>query len=402
MNKKQTIGINIILLGFVSLITDASSEIITPLMPFFIERVLGITIGVSLIIGFIGNLGESLSSIFKAIAGYWSDKIRRKKPFVAAGYSLSATSKLFFPLASTWEEVSIIKVFERGGKGIRDAPRDAIIAESSEKKKGRGFGIHRAFDSLGAIIGSMLAFLFILVLYPKSGEAGISELIRFIFLFAAILAFFALIPLLWVKDEKKQTTSGYKLGLRNLPRHYYYIIIITGLFALGNFTILLFLYHVCLRYSGILHYMVPILFYVLFNIIYTSFSIPGGNLADKYGKGKILTVGYGLFSLACTTFIFSESELLFILGFGLLGLSFALIDTVQRAYISDGVPPEIRGTALGTFHMIIGLATLPAGIIAGFLHGIDPTYAFIYGAIIALASMLLLMVYSKIHKTSGT
>ena len=399
MNNKEKIGFNIILLGIVSLITDASSEMIIPLLPFFIEKILGITVGVGLIIGFIGNLGDSLSSILKAISGFWSDKIRRKKPFVVAGYSVSATSKLFFPLCLTWENITVVRVFERTGKGVRDAPRDAIIAESAEKKKGKGFGIHRALDSLGAIIGASMAFLFVFILNPRTGEAGVLDLVKWIFIFAAILAFFALIPLIFVKDRREKTPTGYKIGIRKLPRQYFFIVLITGLFAFGNFTVLIFLFHVGRFYSGGWHYLMPILLYVFFNVIYTSLSIPIGNLADKHGKGKMLTIGYGIFGLTCMCFIFAQELILFGLCFGILGLSFAFIDGVQRAYISDSVPPEVRGTALGTFHMTIGLLALPAGILAGLLYDVNPTYTFIYGAVFALVAMLLLSIFYKRYQT---
>lgn len=399
MNNQEKLGFNIILLGLVSLITDASSEIIIPLIPFFLKFLGGAAIGVGLIIGIVGGLRDSLSSILKGASGYWSDKINRKKPFVVAGYSISAGSKLFFPLAETWEQVTIINVIERAGKGIRNAPRDAIIAESSEKKKGKGFGIHRAMDSAGAIIGSFFAFIFILIFHPETGVEKL-DVMRWIFLGAAIIAFFALIPLMYVKEKSQRAPLKYKIGFKRLPREYYFVLCIMGLFAFGNFTNLFSIIYVGSCFPPELELLIPLILYIWFNVVYTIFSIPVGNLADKYGKGKILSFGYGFFSLTCLIFIFSRSLLPFILAFAIYGISYAFIDAVQRAYIADLVPTEVRGAALGTFHMVIGLAALPAGILAGILYDLDPTHTstFLYGMIIGLISVIFLVIYIKTYK----
>ncbi len=364
-------------------------------MPFF----LSFFGGTGIIVGIVGGLRDSLSSILKGLSGYWSDKIRRKKPFVATGYAISAASKMFFPIAGTWEQVTLINVCERTGKGIRDAPRDAIIAESSEGKKGKGFGIHRAMDTAGAILGAVIAFLLILIFKPHTGGL---ESMQLIFFAAAIIAFFSLIPLIFVKEKPLKAPSKYKIGFRNLPRNYYFILLIVALFALGNFTIFFMILFAGSFFMGELGILIPLLLYILFNITYTVFSIPSGVLADKYGNGKILSYGYGFFSLTCVIFIFCQSiSLLLIFGFAILGLAFAFIDTVQRAYISDLVPQEIRGTALGTFHMVIGLAALPAGLLAGFMYDqINPIAPFIYGAIIGLISMSLLLIYIKKLKSA--
>ncbi|MHA1650106.1 MAG: MFS transporter, partial [Candidatus Helarchaeota archaeon] len=388
----------IILLGLVSLITDASSEIIFPLMPFFLEILGGTAIGTGILIGLIGGLGDSLSSILKAVSGFWSDKIRRKKPFVVAGYSISATSKIFFPLSTNAGHVAIVRVFERTGKGIRDAPRDAIIADSSEEKKGRGFGIHRALDSAGAVIGAIIALLFILFFRPQTGGDELLYVLRITFFFAAGLAFFALIPLIFVKSKPGKVLSKYKVGFKNLPRYYWFLLIIIGLFAFGNFTYMFFVFQTSAFFPAEWKYITPIALYILFNIVYTSLSIPGGNLSDKIGKGNVLIIGYGFFGLTCLAFIFSIALPLFIVGFCLYGVALAFIDSVQRAFISDIVPPELRGTALGTFHMVIGLAALPAGIIAGLFYDINPTITFIYGLTIAIASIVLLTIFLKTNE----
>lgn len=369
-------------------------------MPFFLEIIGGTAIGTGLLIGIIGGLGDSLSSVLKALSGTWSDKIHRKKPFVAAGYAISATSKIFFPLSNTAGQVAIVRVAERTGKGIRDAPRDAIIAESSGATMGTGFGIHRALDTSGAIIGSIIALVFIVIYHPQNPDAELLMVLKITFFFAAILAFFALIPLIFVKSEAKSSPAKYKIGFRNLPRNFWYLVLIMGFFAFGNFTYMFFIFQTSQLFTLELAFVIPLALYIGFNVIYTVFSIPGGKLSDNIGKGNVLIIGYGFFALTCLTFIFSTTLIPFILGFCFYGIALALIDTVQRAFISDIIDKEVRGTALGTFHMITGLAALPAGIIAGLLYDFNPISTFVYGVIIGLASLFLLLIYlKKIHSS---
>ncbi|MHA1264116.1 MAG: MFS transporter [Candidatus Helarchaeota archaeon] len=388
---------NIILLGFTSLINDTSSEIIFPLLPFFLLAIGGSeVIGIGLILGLVGGLGDGVASVLKAISGYWSDKIHKKKPFVMAGYSISAVSKIFFPISQTWEQVTIVRIVERTGKGIRNAPRDAIIAESSEEKKGRGFGIHRAMDTAGAFLGGVILLFFILYFGIESGTD--IAFMQTVLIFAAILAFFALIPLIFVKTKGTVKPSGFNVGFKNLPRKFFLVLIVTGLFAFGNFTYMFFIIQVRPFFVGT-ELFIATLLYILFNLTYTLFSIPAGNLSDSFGKSNVLVLGYGLFSLTCLIFIFSQSLVLFILGFAVYGTALAFVDGVQRAFISDLVPQELRGTALGTFHMITGLAAIPAGIIAGFLFSyVGAIYTFIYGAVIGGISLILLLFLTKEFK----
>ena len=172
---------NILLLGFVSLLNDISSEIIQPVLPLFIAS-LG---GGSLAVGLIGGISDGLPSLLKVLAGCWSDRLGKRKPLVVAGYALSAVGKLFLPAATTWQQVFLLKTLERSGKGVRSAPRDAMISESTDKSnRGRGFGLHRAMDSTGAVIGSILAYLL--------WQGGMSY--SSIFMVAGVLSVLALLP----------------------------------------------------------------------------------------------------------------------------------------------------------------------------------------------------------------
>jgi MFS family permease len=375
---------NIYLLGLVSFINDTASNIILPILPFFIDSIGG----GGLAVGLISGLGESVASLFKMLSGYWSDKLGKRKPFVFYGYLTAAISKFMFAFAQTWPHVLVLKVAERFGKGLRAAPRDAILAASTEKeKRGKGFGIHRAMDSGGAVLGSVLAFVLFWYL-------GLN--FREIFLAAGVIAVMSLIPLFSVKEkvsEKKKTSL--KIGLKGLQKPLRVFMVIAALFALGNFSYMFFVLKSEIYFEGRLAIGIPILLYVLYNTSYTVFAIPSGILSDKIGRRYVLFTGYGLFGLVCIGFIYADSLLFFMILFILFGLNYALVNANERAFVSDLAQEELRGTALGTFHMLTSTAALPAGIFVGFIWDMDTTYPFIYGAVISLLVLILFLILCR-------
>ena len=383
------LGINIALLGMASFITDVSSDMIQPILPLFIIA-LG---GAGLAVGLIGGLGDSIAGVLKILSGYISDKTGRRKPFVVAGYGSSSVSKLFFPTSSAWAHMLALRPIERIGKGLRTAPRDAIIADSAAQEiRGKAFGLHRALDSAGAILGSSLA----LALYWFLGWDFPS-----ILLVAALIAFVALVPLVFVREvprDPKPTTLS--ISLRALPGHLRFFVLVATLFALGNFTYMFFILKGWDVLPSDTADIVIILLYIWFNIVYTAFSTPSGMLSDKIGRKAVLLLGYLLFGVTCVVIILPSSLELLIIVFTLYGLVNALIEGTQRALASDLVESKLRGTALGTFHTAVSLATLPAGIFAGLLwEYVDPVATFVYGASLALISVVLLAFvrYPKTH-----
>ncbi|OYT43907.1 MFS transporter [Candidatus Bathyarchaeota archaeon ex4484_40] len=344
---------------------------IWPILPMFITSIGG----GGLAVGLIGGLGESVSSILKVFSGYWSDRLGRRKILVTSGYALSSVSKALFPFVGSWIHLLILRPIERVGKGLRTAPRDV------------SFGIHRALDTSGALLGSFLAFIFVWFLNLN---------FRSILLIAAAIGFFALVPLIPVREAKAngKGAAPFKIGLKELGKPFKLFIAIVTLFTLGNFSYMFFI----LRARDVFYAVfperlaeaIPILLYILFNISYALFSIPLGRVSDRIGKGKVLIIGYVIFALTCIGFIFSETLQLFVALFLMYGLFHASVDAVQRAYASDLAPEEWRGTALGTFHASIGLATLPASTIAGILWDIEPKLTFAFGASLALAAACLL------------
>lgn len=372
------------LLGLTSLLTDFGSEMIMPILLLFIVSLGGAGIAVGLIAG----IGDSLSSLLKVFSGYWSDKTGRRKPFVALGYASSATAKLFFPLSTHWLHLAILRPIERVGKGVRTAPRDALIAESVRVGvMGKGFGFHRAMDTAGAVLGSFSAFLLVWVW-------GLN--LRTILLVAALISFTALIPLIWVREasvrQGKPRISSLKMSFKGVPKRLKLFILAATIFALAEFSYMFFLLRVSgfLAGAGVEYVAMPILLYVLFNIVYAVFAFPSGMLADKFGRLRMVVMGYLLFAATCLGFAWSGSLPLYILLFVAYGLVYALVEGNVRAYVSELSPPPIKGTVLGAFHTSVGLAALPANILAGTLWQLSsPTATFLYGAMLsALAAIL--------------
>jgi len=377
----KRISANILLLGIVSFLNDLSSEMIMPILPMFITA-LG---GAGLIVGLIGGLRDSISSVLKVFAGYWSDKSGKRKIFVSSGYLISALFKISLAFSKIWQHILVFASLERIGKGLRTAPRDAIIADSLPKERGKGFGIHRAMDTSGAITGSIVVFL----LFWFFGFN-----FKSIILIAAILAFLSLIPLYFVKERKRKLQNiNLKISLKNLPQSLKLFILISGIFALANFSYMFFILRAQEFFVGKLSIGIPILLYILFNIFYAVFAIPFGRLSDKIGRKKVIVFGYLLFSLTSLGFAFFNSLIAFIVLFALYGMVYAIVDGNQRAYVSDLSSEELRATALGTFHTTIGLTALPASLIAGFLWQINPSITFIYGTVISIISVGLFIIF---------
>ena len=359
---------------------------IMPILPMFITA-LG---GSGLIIGLIGGLRNSISSILKVFCGYFSDKTGKRKIFVSSGYLTSSIFKLLLSFSKSWQHILLFASFERIGKGLRTSPRDAIIAESMPKQRGKGFGIHRALDTLGAIFGSVAVFL----LFWLFGFEFQS-----IILIASLLAFLSLIPLYFVKEKKRRPQKiTLKIGLKNLSKPLKLFILISGIFSLANFSYMFFILRAQEFFTGKLSIGIPILLYILFNIFYALFAIPFGILSDKVGRRKVIVLGYFLFSLTSLAFAFLNSLTAFIVLFALYGIVYALIEGNQRAYVADLSSEKLRATALGTFHTINGLIALPASLLAGYLWQINPTITFVYGFAISIISVILFIVFRNYFK----
>jgi len=385
MKNKFGISKNVFVLGLVSFFNDVASEMIYPIVPIFLTSILGAPVA---IVGLIEGIAESTASILKVVSGWLSDKLQKRKPFVVAGYSFSAISKILLSLAFSWPFVLFARFVDRFGKGTRTSARDALIAESSETStRGKSFGFHRALDTLGAVVGPLAAL---------SAIHFLDNQFRLIFFLAFIPASIGILLLLFfVKEKKKEVNSApvFHFNWRNLDPSFKIFLLISFIFALGNSSDAFLI----LRAQNLgLSVILVVLAYVLFNFTYALFSMPAGIISDKIGPKKVLLGGFLLFSAVYLFFGLAHSSLFLWFLFPIYGIYMALTEGVGKAYISNLVPQEKTGTAFGIYQTTIGLCTFFASLIAGLLWTyIGVSVPFIFGSITAIISALLFIVLEK-------
>ncbi|MDM7934431.1 MAG: MFS transporter [Methanothrix sp.] len=375
---------NILLLGLVSLLNDISSEIIQPILPLLITS-LG---GGSLAVGLIGGLSDGLPSLLQLVSGYWSDRTGKRKPLVIAGYAISAASKLLLPLSAGWQHVLLLRSLERCGKGVRTAPRDALICESADTAhRGRGFGLHRAMDSLGAVIGALLAYLL--------WRSGLS--LSSIILLAGALALLALLPFQGVREGPRASPAA-RMDPPDLPPDLLAFIAIASLFALGNFSYMFFLLRAGQLLSGGDATGYTLLLYVLFNLVYSSLSIPVGRWSDRSGRRAVLALGYALFAVTAVGFASASSPLMLTPLFILYGAVNALVSGSQSAFVSDLSRSSARSTSLGLYYGAVGISSVLSGLLAGLIwEMLGPAAAFLFGALPASLAALAIMLMRDVR-----
>jgi MFS family permease len=349
---------NVTALGLVSFFTDFSTEMVLGVLPLFLISTLGAS---RAILGAVEGSAELTSYAFRMVSGSLSDKVGKRKIFVLAGYAASTASKPFFAGATGWVDVFLVRTSDRVGKGLRTAPRDALIADSvPESKAGRAFGIHRTIDQMGAIVGPVAAFVLLQVID-----------IRGIFLVSLIPGAIALLILVvFVREvavkRPARTTILSNIGSlvkRNKP--FLFLLVVSGLFSLGAFNFSF----VLLRASdlGVQKDTVPLV-YAAINIAHAAIGIPSGILADRIGKEKVLVVGYGVFitSAILMTTLAGNEFYAYVIAI-VFGAYAGISETVQRAVVPRFVPSELRGTAFGLFNLVIGACFFVSNIVFGFL-----------------------------------
>ncbi|MFA5117765.1 MAG: MFS transporter [Candidatus Omnitrophota bacterium] len=376
---------NIIVLGITSLLIDISSEMVYPLLPVYLVTTLGAS---PAILGVIEGIAESLASLLKVFSGYFSDKIKQRKPFTILGYSGSAIGKIFLVISTGWGYVLWGRIIDRLGKGIRTAPRDALIADSApDGKKGAAFGLHRAMDTLGATTGVILAY-FLIVNYKGD--------FKNVFLLSLIPAFLGVAFLFFVREKKSPLVSSkakvqFKWGMLNKKLKLF--LLFTFLFTLGNSSNQFLL----LRAKD-LGSPLPqvILLYLVYNVVYFLVAYPAARLSDKIGRRKLLVLGYLFYGLVYIGFAFNHSVSMLWWLFGTYGLYMGFTEGVEKALVADVAPSELRATAIGLHATLVGIGLLPASLLAGFLWKLfGPAVPFYFGGIMGIISSIGLWVILK-------
>lgn len=400
--RRKIFGLNpnIFFLGLISFLTDVSSEMIFTLLPLFLANVLG---AATVIIGFIEGVAESTASLLRIFSGWLSDKLGRRKSLAFIGYGLSTLAKPFMYLATTWGVVLGIRFTDRLGKGLRTAPRDALVADSvSAMERGRGFGFHRAMDTAGAAIGLIGAVVVVFLL-----QRGALELVRdtyqWLVLIGIVPAVLALFIFIFVHEPRRgrerqrnagfgtsQSSPSCQPAKTGFDIRFKLFLGIVFLFTLGNSSDAFLILRAQNVGNCILYILLML---VLFNIVYAAVSTPAGILSDRLGRRRIIVLGWLIYAATYLGFALASVSWQIWFLFALYGVYYGLAEGVARAFVADLVPQERRGTAYGLFHGIVGITLLPASIIAGWLwQTVSPAAPFYFGACLAFLAMVGLLV----------
>jgi len=378
------------LLGWVSFFTDTASEMIYPLLPLFLTRVLGAG---AMSLGVIEGVADAANSVLKIISGRLADRWGAPKPLVLAGYGISSAVRPFIALASTWIHVLGLRFTDRLGKGIRGAPRDAMLATfADESNRGQVFGFHRAMDHAGAVCGPLIASAF-LYFYP--GEY------RTLFALTIIPGIIVIVVLLRVPDTRRPRSHGPARIEANteraaessvqapLPRAFYTAMAIILLFSLGNASDAFLL----LRFAdvGIQDFWIPFLWSAI-HIVKSTSSVIGGHWSDRLGRRQVIGAGWLVYAAVYAAFAFTESAPVLVVVFLLYGLYFGLSEGVEKAWVADLAPATARGTAFGIYNALLGAGALGASLLFGLIWTrVSPPAAFLTGAGFAIAATALLL-----------
>ncbi len=367
---------NVVLLSITSFLNDLSSELIFSLLPLLVKE-MG---GEGLAIGLLSGLRELISNLIKPLSGAISDAFKRRKTLVFIGYTASSIFKLLIALSNSVSQLILFSSLERIGKGIRTAPRDALL--SFGREKGKSFGIHRSADTIGALLGVLLALTLLKSGFPLKKAV----------LFGALISFLSLIPILFVKEDQREETKRNRD--REVPSSVEYkpLLIIFSLFSLGAVSPMFLIYQTDVLSSS----ETAISLYLILNITYLLTSYPSGALSEKVGRERIISVGYLLIGLSLII-LSTDSERLMVGSFILYGAGLGITDVVQRALIGDLFHREKRGTGYGIFQGAMGLSSLLGNLLFGYLlDTLGSKSFFLSSTLCILSSGLILRIKQRI------
>ncbi|HZP26300.1 MAG TPA: MFS transporter [Dehalococcoidia bacterium] len=378
---------SVLVLGLVSFLTDISSEMVYPLVPLFLTSSLGAPAAA---VGLIEGLAESSTAFLRAASGWLSDRVGARKPLVFAGYSLSSLGKLVLALSYIWPVVLLARTIDRAGKGIRTAPRDALIADVTPlAQRGRAFGFHRAADTAGAVLGPAFAIALL---------AATDNHYRLIFLLAVIPAVLGVSVIPLARERRASASRAVeRVPLRSLGLTFYVFLAVSALFAFGNSSdvfLILRARDIGLRDTEV------VLAYVGYNAVYSLLAMPAGIISDRIGRRKMISLGYAVFAIVYLGFGLNESQAFIWLLFGVYGLHMALMEGVSRAMVVDVIPAQGRATALGLYQGVLGGMVLLASVLAGLLwDNVGHSAPFILGAVTGASTLVMFL--ASVSFTAG-
>ncbi len=370
----------VFILAIVSFLTDISSEMVYPLVPLFLTSVLGAPLAA---VGLIEGFAESSTSVLKTVSGWLSDRLRVRKPLVLLGYSLSAVAKPLLAAAYVWPAALGVRFLDRAGKGVRTAPRDALVADvTPQRLLGRAFGFHRSVDTLGAVVGPAVGLGLL---------AASNENFRLIFLLALVPAAAGVVLLAFVPERRPPADDGSGPGvpLRGLGAGFYAFLAVSLVFALGNSSdVFLILRSKDLGLSN----GQAVAAYIVFNAVYAALAAPAGIASDRLGRRNVIGLGFLVFAAVYLGFALAGGGALAWPLFAVYGFYMALTEGVGRAFVADFVPARERATALGVYQGAVGGMVLLSSVMAGLMWDhIDPAAPFFLGGATALAAFALLL-----------
>jgi MFS family permease len=389
---------NVFAISFVSLLNDASSEIIYPLLPVFLSLTLGASAG---IIGLIEGTAESVSSLLKLFAGYVSDRRGKRKVFVVLGYSLASFARPLLAFATSWYQVFAIRLTDRVGKGIRSAPRDAMIADTvALEERGLAFGFHRAMDHTGAVVGPLIGYVLV-KLFAANRNAPTAADFTKIFLLASIPALAAVLVLTFFVREasKPKSAPDQKLGtpvsfsLRGFDANFKRFLLLIALFTLSNSSDSFLILRA--QTAGVSITTIPLLWAML-HVSKVISSLVGGDLSDRLGRRRLIVSGWILYAAVYMGFAFVSNALSAWVLFLIYGIYFGLAEGAEKALVADLVKPEQRGTAFGLYNLAFGITVLPASLLMGALWiWWGPTPAFLVSGTLGASAAVLMLLMVK-------
>jgi len=377
---------NVVALGFTSLLTDVSTEMLVPILPLFITATLHASVAS---LGIIEGVAECTASVLRVASGWLSDRVGRRKPFLVFGYALSGAAKAAMGFAAAWPAVMALRFTDRVGKGLRNPPRDALIADSTEPaSRGRAFGLHRGMDTLGAAIGPLVGWW----LLTRWHALGAGAYRRIFFVSAVPAALAVLVLLVFVKAARHARPAAQTFAQRAgaMSGAFRRFLVVDGVFQLGNSSMAFVLLRT--QAAGWNAGQVSLI-YLAYNLGYALLSLPFGNLSDRIGRRPLLLAGYAIYAAVYALLALRATHWGVVIAFLLYAVHSALIEGQARSLVADLVAKDVRATAYGVQATVVGLALLPASIAAGALWDrVGPAAPFALGAALALLAALLFLV----------